>query len=151
MPGPYLRWWPGCQATHMYEMPFRLAALHAGLELEPGTSPPVVRRIPRSPAGQVGAVARAADEPADDGRVDLIRSLLHLLGPMSVKQAATYLDSPTKEVQARWPRTPCPCWWTASRRSCSARTSMRCETRQSPRSCACSGRSTCSCRVVTAG
>lgn len=101
LPEPYLRWCPGCHATHMYEMPFRLAALHAGLELEPDTSPPVVRRIPRWPASQVGALERADD--ADDGPVDLLRGLLHLLGPMTAKQAAGYLDSPVKEVQARWP------------------------------------------------
>lgn len=99
MPDPYLRWCEGCQATHMYEMPFRLAALHAGLELEPGTSPPVVRRIPRWPAGQVGVLERA-DE---DDRLDSIRTLLHLAGPLTVKQVATYLDSPVKDVAARWP------------------------------------------------
>jgi len=101
MTEPYLRWCPGCHDTHMYEMPFRLATLHAGLELEPGTSPPVIRRIPRWPAGQVGNLERSDD--ADDGRVDLLRGLLHLLGPLTPKQAAAYLDSPVREVQARWP------------------------------------------------
>ncbi|KQT00959.1 winged helix DNA-binding domain-containing protein [Cellulomonas sp. Leaf395] len=99
---PYLRWCPGCKATHMYEMPFRLATLHAGLELEPYTSPPVVRRIPRWPASQVGNLERSDD--ADDGPLDLLRGLLHLLGPSTVKQAAEYLDSPVREVQARWPQ-----------------------------------------------
>ena len=101
MPAPYLRWCEGCQATHLYEMPFRLAALHAGLELEPGTSPPVVRRIPRWPAARVGRIERA--DQTDDGSVDLLRGLLHLLGPMTPKQAATYLDAPPKDVTARWP------------------------------------------------
>ncbi|HEV7788403.1 MAG TPA: crosslink repair DNA glycosylase YcaQ family protein, partial [Pseudonocardia sp.] len=36
---PYLRFCRSCDATHLYEMPFRLAALRAGLELRPGTSP----------------------------------------------------------------------------------------------------------------
>lgn len=102
MSEPYLRWCPGCQATHLYEMPFRLAALHAGLELEPDTSPPVVRRIPRWPASQVGNLERADD--GDDGPVDLLRGLLHLLGPLTPKQAADYLDSPVREVKARWPQ-----------------------------------------------
>lgn len=106
MPDPYLRWCEGCQATHMYEMPFRLAALHAGLELEPDTSPPVVRRIPRWPAGQVGVLDRPDD--GDDGRVDLLRTLLHLLGPMTTKQAAVYLDSTVKDVVARWPSDAVP-------------------------------------------
>ncbi|HEY2096041.1 MAG TPA: crosslink repair DNA glycosylase YcaQ family protein, partial [Pseudonocardia sp.] len=35
---PYLRFCRSCDATHLYEMPFRLAALRAGLELRPGTS-----------------------------------------------------------------------------------------------------------------
>ncbi|HET6666094.1 MAG TPA: crosslink repair DNA glycosylase YcaQ family protein, partial [Intrasporangium sp.] len=52
---PYLRECRPCQAIHTYEQPFRLAALRAGLELEPDTSPPVLRRIPRwrGPAANV--------------------------------------------------------------------------------------------------
>ncbi|WP_456786454.1 DNA glycosylase AlkZ-like family protein [Cellulomonas sp. P5_C5] len=101
MTEPYLRWCPGCHATHLYEMPFRLAALHAGLELEPDTSPPVVRRIPRWPAGQVGNLERTDD--SDDGPVDLLRGLLRLLGPLTPKQAAEFLDSTVRDVKARWP------------------------------------------------
>ncbi|MET0788064.1 MAG: crosslink repair DNA glycosylase YcaQ family protein [Cellulomonas sp.] len=101
MSEPYLRWCPGCGATHMYEMPFRLAALHAGLELEPDTSPPVLRRIPRWPAGQVGVLDRPPTQ--DDGPLDLLRGLLHLLGPLTAKQAAAYLDAPLRDVTARWP------------------------------------------------
>ena len=47
MGSPYLRFCRPCNATHLYEMPFRLAAYRAGLELQGGTSPPVLRRIPR--------------------------------------------------------------------------------------------------------
>ena len=51
MDKPYLRFCRSCQATHLYEMPFRLAALRAGLELLPDTSPPVMAPIARfSPA-----------------------------------------------------------------------------------------------------
>jgi len=102
LPEPYLRWCAACHATHMYEMPFRLAALHAGLELEPYTSPPVVRRIPRWPASQVGNVERADD--SDDGPWDVLRGLLHLLGPVTPKQAAVFLDSTVRDVKARWPQ-----------------------------------------------
>ncbi|GEK20682.1 DNA glycosylase AlkZ-like family protein [Cellulomonas xylanilytica] len=102
MSEPYLRWCPGCQATHMYEGMFRLAALHGGLELEPGTSPPVLRRIARWPASQVGDLERADD--GDDGPVDLLRGLLHLLGPLTPKQAAEYLDSAVRDVKERWPK-----------------------------------------------
>ena len=101
MTEPYLRWCEACGVTHMYEMPFRLAALHAGLELEPYTSPPVLRRIPRWPAGQVGVLDRPPTQ--DDGRLDLVRGLLHLLGPLTHKQAAAYVDSPLRDVKERWP------------------------------------------------
>ena len=43
---PYLRFCGPCDATHLYEQPFRLSALRAGLELQPGTSPPVLQPIP---------------------------------------------------------------------------------------------------------
>jgi len=102
MSEPYLRWCPGCGATHLYEMTFRLAALHAGLELEPDTSPPVLRRIPEWPSRQVGALTRAGTD--DDGQVDVLRSLLHLLGPLTPKQAVGYLDSTLRDVTARWPQ-----------------------------------------------
>jgi len=99
LPEPYLRWCRPCGATHMYEQTFRLAALHAGLELEPGTSPPVLRRIPDWPSSQVGRT-----EPAEAGaRLDPVRTALHLLGPSSPALVAEYLDAPTREVVARWP------------------------------------------------
>ncbi|MEV0155716.1 winged helix DNA-binding domain-containing protein [Micromonospora sp. NPDC050686] len=93
LPEPYLRFCRPCQATHLYEMPFRLAALRAGLELRPGTSPPVLERIPGF---------RKADAP--DDRFDLIRAYLRLLGPATPKDVAGYLDAPVKEVKARWPQ-----------------------------------------------
>ncbi|KQR11112.1 winged helix DNA-binding domain-containing protein [Cellulomonas sp. Leaf334] len=98
---PYMRWCAACRATHLYEMPFRMGALHGGLELEPDTSPPVVRRIPRWPAGQVGNLERLSGD--GDGSVDLLRNLLHLLGPLTPAQAATYLDGAVRDVKARWP------------------------------------------------
>jgi hypothetical protein len=99
VPGPYVRWCAPCGATHMYELTFRLAALHAGLELEPDTSPPVLRRVPRWPQAQVGDLTPSAD----DGRLDLVRGTLHLLGPATEKQVATFLDAPPRDVRDRWP------------------------------------------------
>ena len=93
LPEPYLRFCRPCNATHLYEMPFRLAAVRAGLELEPGTSPPVLRR---------SAGVRKASSPGE--RHDLIRSYLRLLGPATPKHVADYLDAPVKDVQARWPQ-----------------------------------------------
>ncbi|WP_051016229.1 DNA glycosylase AlkZ-like family protein [Cellulomonas massiliensis] len=98
---PYTRWCRPCGATHLYEQSFRLPALHAGLELVPGTSPPVLRPVPGWPPEQVGQVERADDEP--DGEHDVVRLLLHLLGPMTPKQAAELLDAPLADVRRRWP------------------------------------------------
>lgn len=92
LPAPYLRFCRACDATHLYEQPFRLAALRAGLELTPGTSPPVLRRIARF---------RKAAVAGD--RFDLVRGYLRLLGPATPKQVAEYLDAPVKDVKARWP------------------------------------------------
>ncbi|MGC4880230.1 winged helix DNA-binding domain-containing protein [Micromonospora sp. DT43] len=92
LPEPYLRFCRVCDATHLYEMPFRLAAARAGLELDLDTSPPVLRRIT--------GFRRAAT--AGD-RFDLIRAYLRLLGPATPKHVADYLDAPVKDVKARWP------------------------------------------------
>jgi hypothetical protein len=89
---PYLRDCTPCGATHVYEMPFRLAALRAGLELQPGTSPPVLEPVP-------DLVPRKAPEQ----RHDVVRAYLRLLGPATPKLVAGYLDAPVKDVQARWP------------------------------------------------
>ena len=92
MPEPYLRFCRPCDATHLYEMPFRLAAVRAGLELRAGTSPPVLQPI---------AGFRPADHAPE--RLDLIRAYLRLLGPATPKHVADYLDAPVKDVKARWP------------------------------------------------
>jgi hypothetical protein len=89
---PYLRECRPCKAIHLYEMPFRLAALRAGLELQPGTSPPVLQPI-------------ADFTPADghDPRHDVLRRYLHLLGPATPQQVAAFVDAPVAEVKRRWP------------------------------------------------
>lgn len=92
MGAPYLRFCVPCNATHLYEMPFRLAALRAGLELRAGTSPPVLQRI------RGFRLATRASE-----RYDVIRAYLRLLGPATPKHVAGYLDAPVKDVKARWP------------------------------------------------
>jgi winged helix DNA-binding protein len=89
---PYLRFCRVCDATHVYEQPFRLAALRAGLELQPDTSPPVLQPIP--------GFRPAATVP---GRLDVVRAYLRLHGPATPQQVAGYLDAPVKDVQARWP------------------------------------------------
>lgn len=95
---PYLRRCEPCRATHPYEQPFRLSALQAGLELEPGTSPPVLRRIRgwRGPAKRVPA------------HLDPIRAALRLLGPSTPTLVAGYLDAAVRDVQRRWPEDAVP-------------------------------------------
>jgi len=95
---PFLRHCKPCNAVHIYEMPFRLAALQAGLELEAGTSPPVLRRVPKlRPAN----FAHSGDEAAP--RFDVIRNHLRFFGPASMKDVAGYVDMPLAQVKAHWP------------------------------------------------
>ncbi|MDF2966379.1 MAG: hypothetical protein K0Q93_157 [Nocardioidaceae bacterium] len=89
---PYLRFCRPCNATHPYEMPFRLAALRAGLELEAQTSPPVLRPL---------AGFQAAETAAEQH--DVVRAYLRLLGPATPRHVADYLDAPVTDVRARWP------------------------------------------------
>jgi hypothetical protein len=92
LPEPYRRYCKPCDAIHLFEMPFRLATLRAGIELQAGTSPPVLRPIKGF---------APADEPSP--RHDVVRGYLRLLGPATPKHVAAYLDAPVKEVRARWP------------------------------------------------
>ena len=93
LPAPYQRWCRVCEAEHLYEQPFRLAALQGGLELQPGTSPPVLERIKgwRGPAKRL------------DPALDPVRAVLRLLGPATPKQVAEYVDGTVRDVKARWP------------------------------------------------
>lgn len=93
LPEPYQRYCRPCDAIHLHEQPFRLAALRAGLELQPGTSPPVLARIP----GWRGMGAEV------DPTLDPVRASLRLFGPSTRQQVATFLDSPVKDVRERWP------------------------------------------------
>lgn len=93
---PYLRFCRRCDAIHPYEMPFRLAALRAGLELQAGTSPPVLQRV-------VGLEPLTGVPTSYDARHDVVRAYLRLLGPATPTLVAGYLDAPVKEVTAHWP------------------------------------------------
>lgn len=75
------------------EQPFRIAALRAGLELQPDTSPPVLQPI------------RGWDGPAKTGaaRFDVVRGYLHFFGPATPRMVAAYIDAPVKDVKMRWP------------------------------------------------
>ena len=93
---PYLRACRPCSAVHVHELPFRLATVRAGLELVPGTSPPVLRPIP----GLAGS-GRPPGAPAE--RFDLVRGCLRLLGPTTPRLVAGYVEAPVEDVRARWP------------------------------------------------
>ena len=93
-PEPLTRYCRGCQATHVFELPFRLGALPAGLELEPGTSPPVL--VPR-------AGARPVDGPDLPALQRLIVSYLTMLGPATQADVAGYLEARRADVAEAWP------------------------------------------------
>ncbi|WP_426572380.1 winged helix DNA-binding domain-containing protein [Aquihabitans sp. McL0605] len=95
---PFLRYCRVCEATHIYELPFRLAALQAGLELEAGTSPPILRRAPKlKPADFQHLAGEARPEH------DVIRNHLRFYGPATMKDVAAFVDMPLKTVKAHWP------------------------------------------------
>lgn len=109
MPEPYLRWCGVCRTTHLYELPFRLAALPAGLELVPGTSPPVLRPVPGWPRSPVDALldlpptaTAGTAGTATAARLDVLRGYLHPHGPARPEDVAAYLDAPLREVTVRW-------------------------------------------------
>ncbi|HET9872770.1 MAG TPA: crosslink repair DNA glycosylase YcaQ family protein [Propionibacteriaceae bacterium] len=97
---PYLRSCRVCQAVHPYEMPFRLAALHAGIELQPGTSPPILRPVPGWPERPAEP---ASDPDAAPQTLWPIRAYLRLLGPAKPAEVAAFLDAPVADVKKRWP------------------------------------------------
>ncbi len=96
----HLRHCVPCGAIHPWEVPFRLSALYAGLELEPGTSPPVLRRIPGWPRRAPGPAADPATAPL---ALQPIRNYLRFLGPATPQDVATFLDAPVSVVKAHWP------------------------------------------------
>lgn len=100
---PFLRRCRPCATTHLYEQPFRLAALQAGLELVPGTSPPVLRRI----EGLTPPLYRHPGVEAD-ARFDVIRNHLRFFGPARSDDVAAFLDAPRRVVEAHWPADAVP-------------------------------------------
>ena len=98
---PHRRHCVPCQAIHAWEVPFRISALYAGLELEPGTSPPVLRRVPGWPRRTPGP---AEDPMAAPAHLQPIRNYLRFLGPATPQDVAVFLDSAVAEIKAHWPK-----------------------------------------------
>ncbi len=97
---PYLRYCAPCGVLHVPEQAFRLAAIYAGLELEPGTSPPVLRRVEGWPRRRPGPAAAPSAAPE---HLQPIRNYLRLLGPATPADVAGFLDTSVAEVKAHWP------------------------------------------------
>jgi hypothetical protein len=95
---PYLRSCRPCNAVHIYENPFRIAALQAGLELEPGTSPPVLLRV----KGLKPPMYRRLGDEAEP-RFDVVRNYLRFYGPARIRDAAEFLDARQADVEQAWP------------------------------------------------
>lgn len=89
-----------CGVVHPHEQLFRISALHAGLEHEPATGPPSLRRTPGWPRRDPGP---ARDPFRATQRIQPIRAYLHLLGPTTPRDVATYLETNMREVTAHWP------------------------------------------------
>ena len=112
---PYLKYCVPCGAMHAPEQAFRLSALYAGLELEPGTSPPVLKRIPGWPRRTPGP---AADPLSAPRHLQPIRNYLRFLGPARPADVAGFLETSVSEVKAHWPQDAVPVkvagaerWW----------------------------------------
>ncbi|NLA35985.1 MAG: winged helix DNA-binding domain-containing protein [Actinobacteria bacterium] len=102
---PMLRRCVPCDATHAYEQPFRLAALQGGLEIEPATTPAVVRRIPGLQASAYRHLAAELERECGDtaARFDVIRNYLRFFGPATHQEASAFIDIPVAVVKRCWP------------------------------------------------
>lgn len=100
---PYLRHCVPCGATHVWESTFRMSALQGGLDLEPGTSPPVLRRIPRFTPSLFRTPGSEAGE-----RFDVVRNYLRFHGPARPHDVAGFLDAPVREIKEHWPEDALP-------------------------------------------
>ncbi|HEY6531704.1 MAG TPA: crosslink repair DNA glycosylase YcaQ family protein [Acidimicrobiales bacterium] len=94
----FLRFCRPCDTIHIHEQSFRLSALQAGLELEPGTSPPVLRRAPKLRPNRYQHLADEADP-----RFEVVRGTLRFFGPATAKEVTTFLDAAHTDVKAHWP------------------------------------------------
>jgi hypothetical protein len=83
-----------CKTQHVSDSAMRVAAPAAGLEMEPGSAPPVL--LPRKGARLPKAADRAAVR-------DFALAYLRLLGPAGVGEFAGYLDARRADVAEGWP------------------------------------------------
>lgn len=92
-----------CGVVHPHEQLFRVTALHGGVELQPGTSPPVLRRVPDwTPTSWVTG-GTVGDPNGVSPRYQIARAYLRLLGPATPKDLAAYLETTVTEAKKFWP------------------------------------------------
>ncbi|MDT4893313.1 MAG: hypothetical protein QOE97_2348 [Pseudonocardiales bacterium] len=84
-----------CGTSHISDSAMRAVALAAGLELEPGTAPPVL--VPSVPRVQ------AADGPDLRALRSLVLAYLTLLGPATPSDVAGYFAVRTADLKQVWP------------------------------------------------
>ncbi len=94
LPAAMLRDCRPCRARHISDSAMRAASLAAALELEPGTSPPVLLRR------KGGKVAKSPDRAR---LTELARAYLTVLGPATVADFAGYLDGRRADIAEAWP------------------------------------------------
>ena len=90
LPPVMLRDCRACTARHISDSAMRAASLPAGLELEPGTSPPVLLRR------RAAKLPKRADANA---LAQLARRYLALLGPATVADVAGYFEARRADVE----------------------------------------------------
>lgn len=83
-----------CRTSHISDSAMRSTSLAAGVELEPGTAPPVLLRRPGS------TLVRRVDRAA---LTALARGYLALLGPATPAQVADYLGVRGADLAQAWP------------------------------------------------
>lgn len=83
-----------CKAMHISDSAMRTAALIAGLELQPGTSPPVLQPRPHARIPKTASIAALRK---------LITAYLTLLGPASQADVAGYLGARRADIAQVWP------------------------------------------------
>ena len=94
VPAPMRRACRACKTSHISESAMRATFLAAGLELEPGTSPPVMQRRTGS---------KRVSGPDMKALAALCRAYLTLLGPATPSHVAGYLEARRADVEQAWP------------------------------------------------
>jgi hypothetical protein len=92
-PEPVTAFCRGCGVVHIQDQVMRLAGLPAGVQIEPGTSPPVLSPIPR----WRGLPAR------HEGGGALVDAYLRIHGPATPGEVAGYLQTTQRAVKPDWP------------------------------------------------